>query len=132
MVAIAFYNRGVLYSRQQQRDKALADFDEAARLDPDDADAHREAAWIQATASDAKLRDGKRALVSAEKACALTKNKDPWALATLAAAYAETGDFAKAVEWQTKAVELAGTDDKANFMNMLSNLKKKMPLRVRD
>ena len=53
-------------------------------------------------------------------------------MATLAAAYAETGDFDKAVAAQTRAVELAAAEDKANFTNILSVLKKKKPLRVGD
>jgi tetratricopeptide (TPR) repeat protein len=91
--------------------KALADFDEAIRLDADDAWAYAIRAWIWATCPDDRLRDGLRAVESALKACELTAWKEFSPLSSLAAAYAETGDFARAAETQEKANDLAEDDD---------------------
>mgnify|MGYP005995917757 CR=1 FL=1 len=63
-------------------------------------------AWLLATHPDPNLRNGKLALEVAKRAAKITAYKDPSYLDTLAAAYAETGDFAKAIETATRALDL--------------------------
>ena len=54
-------------------------------------------------------------------------------LSCLAAAYAECGDFEKAVEWQKKAIEFAGDNikdnTKAGYEKRLAAYKAKKPWR---
>ncbi len=54
-------------------------------------------AWILSTSADASLRNGKEAILLAERACQITQNTNPITLATLSAAYAEDGQFEKAI-----------------------------------
>ena len=55
-----------------------------------------------ATCPDDKYRDGKKAVENASKAYQLDDGKHWHCLGTLAAAYAESGDFEKAKEWEAK------------------------------
>jgi tetratricopeptide (TPR) repeat protein len=111
MRADLFRDRGQVYAMEGQWSQALADMDTAVRLDPIDVEALVSRAWTLATCSDAKLRDGSKAVESATRACELTQWKSPRPLATLAAAFAEKGDFGGAVQMQRKALEVTPEKD---------------------
>jgi hypothetical protein len=87
--------------------RILAAHDELVRSYPKDARAHECRAWILATCPDENYRDGTSAVASATQACELTTWQRVTALCALAAAYAEAGDFASAVQWENKARELS-------------------------
>src|SRR5262249_42559560 len=90
----------------QNRDyaKVLAFFDKILETDPENVWALDGRAWFLATSPDARVRDGPRAVASATRACELTGWTDPVTLDTLAAAYAEVGDFDRAVRRQEDAL----------------------------
>jgi hypothetical protein len=64
-------------------------------------------AWRLATSPDPKIRDGTQSVALARRACELTHYQKPVYLGTLAAAYAETGQFDEAVAMAEKACTLA-------------------------
>ncbi|QGJ68738.1 Hypothetical protein PBC10988_3990 [Planctomycetales bacterium 10988] len=64
-------------------------------------------AWIRATAPFEELRNGEQAKGLAEQVCQMTGFEAPLLLDTYAAAWAELGDFEKAVKWQQEAVDRA-------------------------
>lgn len=74
---------------------------------PKDVSLLNETALLLATVPHSSARDGQEAIELAQRAMALSDGKRPEILGTLAAAYAETGQFAQAVQTARKAVELA-------------------------
>lgn len=64
-------------------------------------------AWIYATSPDPEIRDHPKALRYASEAYDKSQGKEPAYIDTLAAAHAANGDFAKAVEFQEKAIRLS-------------------------
>jgi tetratricopeptide (TPR) repeat protein len=97
--------RGHTYAEQRSYDKAIADYQEAVRIHPDFTKGYDALAWLRATCPEAKVRDGKNALEYAKKACKLAEATNPDLFDTLAAAYAENGNFAEAVKWLKKGLE---------------------------
>ncbi len=75
------------------------------KLQPHDVGILNNYAWVLATAPEDKLRDGHRAVALATDACRQTEYKQDYILSTLAAAYAETGDFESARKWSAAAVD---------------------------
>ena len=73
--------------------EAVAQYQEALRLNPDLAGALNNLAWVLATCPDDQLRNGAEAVRLAERACELTHYREPLFIGTLAAAYAEAGRF---------------------------------------
>ena len=94
-----------------RRGASIADYEAAVKLEPKDAGLLNNLAWVLATAPEAKLRNGKRAVELAALACQLTEYKTPHILSTLAAAHAETGDFETARRWSQKALDAAESDE---------------------
>ena len=86
---------------------AIRDYERCLEIDPDDDGVLNNLAWVLATSPFDELRDGKRAIELATKACEIREFKAAHILSTLASAYAEIGDFENALKWAEKAVELA-------------------------
>lgn len=119
--AVAYQARGSVRSNHEDYKAAAADFVEAIRFDPTLALSHEQFAWLLATCPDARLRDGRRAVELATRACTLSKWTDEDYLESLAAAYAESANFLAAVRWQEKAVPLfKEPKDKAAALDRLA------------
>jgi tetratricopeptide (TPR) repeat protein len=101
------YNRATAVPRKGDTPAAIAEYETALRLKPDYIEAENNLAWLLGTSSEASLRNGARALDLARDAARLSDYNDPHVLDTLAAAFAETGQFAEAIKVAEQAIQLA-------------------------
>jgi tetratricopeptide (TPR) repeat protein len=105
--AAARNNLANLLQRKDQPRDALAHYQLAAQFRPKNADIANNLAWLLATCPDASLRNGPQAIELAKKAERLSGSREPVYIATLAAAYAETGQFTEAALTAHRALQLA-------------------------
>ena len=106
--ASCFFNRGRIHRKKGLYGLATADYYKAVELNPRDAEAHNALAWLKATCPDPQYRNAKEAVDLALMTVELERAGSYYD--TLAAAYAEAGNFEKAVEAETEAYEISGKD----------------------
>jgi len=104
--------------RALQKD-AIAEYEHAARIYPHDPKSRNSLAWLLATSSDASTRDGNRAIEVAEQTVQLSGGKDPNSLRTLAASYAEAGQFSEAINAAQRAKEIATSQGNLQLAKIL-------------
>jgi tetratricopeptide (TPR) repeat protein len=98
-------NRAWIWQQKKEYAKAIADYEKAIEFDSKSARSINALAWLLATCPGAKLRNGQRAVDLAKRACELTSQKNATFLDTLAAAYAESGNFDEAVKVEQRALQ---------------------------
>lgn len=127
----AFYIRGRTHQALGNDSLAIADFERAVRLNERDIEARNSLAWMLATNFSRQFRNGERAVQHALKACELSGWRDPNTIDTLAAAFAESGDFARAGRYQKQAIAAlpADTDLGDEFRKRLGLYERKIPSR---
>jgi hypothetical protein len=117
------YNQQLGLARAAMKNGDLTDAvsheEQALALNADSVEALNNVAWLRATAPDARLRNGDEAVRLAQRACELTRQQDPVPLSTLAAAYAETGQFDEAVATVQTAIVLAQQGGGTGFVDKL-------------
>jgi Tfp pilus assembly protein PilF len=127
--AQALRSRGDAYLSVSKHAEAIKDYEIAMKEEPEDTGVLNNFAWVLATSPDDKVRNGKRALELAKKACDLTGYKKPHILSTLASCHAELGDFDEAIKWSTKACDMSPDDIKEQLSKELESYKQKKPWR---
>jgi len=97
------------YGRYDEAKKSL---EQAVHLQPKDPTTLNDLAWMLATSKDPRMRDGRRAVAIATKACTLSHWTNAFSIDTLAAACAQAGQFSDAVKYQQLAISRLGPDDR--------------------
>ncbi len=118
------YLRGIAYAYAGDETAAKQDFERADTMAPGSPESYDARAWLLATDSNPKNRDGKKAVADATKACEMTNWQDANMLETLSAAYAENGSFDEAIKWQQKAIDLTPT----TFLTTLDERRERLAL----
>ena len=103
--ADSHYMMGVAFEAMGMSLEGLERFRIAMRLKPDWVQPMIASAWLQSTSPDPQIRDHTRAITLAKQAALASPEPNVRALDTLAAAYAVSGDFPRAVEAAELALE---------------------------
>ncbi|HWB09944.1 MAG TPA: tetratricopeptide repeat protein [Pirellulales bacterium] len=125
----AYQVRADTYLNHGMQKEAIDDYEQALKIAPANSGVLNNLAWVLATSPEAELRDGNRALELAMKACEVTNYKQAHILSTLAAAYAEKGDFATARKWSAQSVEMGEDALKDQLRKELASYEKEEPWR---
>ncbi|MGC4073585.1 MAG: tetratricopeptide repeat protein [Nibricoccus sp.] len=110
--ALAHNNLALAFLRQGNARDAVSAYQSFLALQPDHAPVLCDLAWLLATWPDSTIRNSTQALSLAQRANQLSGEQDANALRTLAAAFAENGQFTEAVATAHRALQL--TDSSAN------------------
>jgi tetratricopeptide (TPR) repeat protein len=123
-------------ARARDAGEAIAQWRKALELNPDSAESLNNLAWVLATCPEGELRNGTEAVELAERACERTSYGQTIFVGTLAAAYAEAGQFEKAVTASERACKLAASLGQTNVLErnqqLLEQFKKRQPYRERN
>ena len=121
--AIKEYNKA--WTAGNRREYLLSEkaYLKAMELDPQWLWPENNLAWLLATCPDASIRDGRKAVRFARKCCRLSDWHNSSFIGTLAAAYAEAGDFQKAIQCVERCLlmENRGSHDSRLTQKMLNH-----------
>jgi tetratricopeptide (TPR) repeat protein len=117
--AEACYNLGNALLQKGRADEAITHYQKALQIKPNYLEVQNNLAWVLAVAPQALLRNGRQAVELALQANQLAGGENPIILRTLAAAYAEAGQFPEAVETAQRALQLAETQSNTALANAI-------------
>jgi len=126
--------RANINARLGKHEEALKEYDYLTSIHPRNVTLARvlsDRAWFRATCANASFRNGQQAVKDAKAACSIMTWKDEHMIDTLAAAYAETGDFNSAMQYTAQALAVKGisADSAKLFQQHLALFQQRKPIR---
>jgi tetratricopeptide (TPR) repeat protein len=100
---------GTVLVQQGSVQEGVEEWQKVLTIQPDNGNAMSNLAWIFATSPDQSIRNGAKAVQLAEQAVRISGGRIAILFRTLAAAYAESGEFSKAIQTAQRGVELANS-----------------------
>jgi len=111
---------GTVLIQQGRIREGVEEWQKVLEIQPDNGNAMSNLAWVLATSPDDSLRDGAKAVQLAEQAMRISGRRIPVLFRTLAAAYAEGGQFSEAIQTAQQGIELANTQGNSELATELS------------
>ena len=121
--------RANVWQKKRETRAMLADLKQASRLDPSDPMTMDRIAWTLATHADATVRNGRLAVEYARRSCDVTDYNNWFYLETLAAAFAESGQFEPAVLFAKRVAAMAPDDEVEDCRERLALYQQGQPYR---
>jgi tetratricopeptide (TPR) repeat protein len=121
----ALTGRAIAWQNKGKYDKATDDFSKTVdrKLGLGTPSSCGSFAWLLATCPDPKYRDGKQAVQLALLANRMNRGNAAGALDVLAAAYAESGKFEEAINYEKQSIEATDKEEKDNLEQRRARLK---------
>jgi protein O-mannosyl-transferase len=119
--AQGYYNYGSALIQKGQMDKAIIQFQKALAVQPSLVEAQNNLArmaWALGTSPDPSIRNGIKAIELARQTDQLAGGGNPMVAASLAAAYAEMGNFTEAITNAQRALRLASSQSNAAMISV--------------
>src|SRR4029453_14158511 len=110
---------GTVLIQQGRIREGVDEWQKVLAIQSDNGNAMSNLAWVFATSPDDSLRDGAKAVQLSSEALRISGYKIPLLYRTLAAAYAETGEFSKAIQTAQQGVELANSQGNSGLATEL-------------
>jgi protein O-mannosyl-transferase len=126
-------NLSLALFREGRLGEAVEHWKRSLELKPDSLNAQCNLAWVLATSPDPALRDGVRATQLTESVLSHAGRDNPSVLRTAGAAYAETGQFDKAIALAEEALKITRAQGNKplteDLQHNIENYRKQLPLR---
>lgn len=129
---LASIQRAGVSARLSNYDSALSEYEHLLSLHPmafTRAMVLNDRAWLRASCSNPAVRNGQQAIADAKAACNLTSWSKPEYIDTLAAAYAEAGDFQSAGQFEERALKGVHGDSRKGYEQRLALYQSHRPFR---